>query len=168
MDFMCNFCNNNFKTNGHLKRHQDTVKYCLEIQKRHLEKNTDFMCTACSKVFTTKQNLQNHINICKENLKNIIKNLEKSKDVLQKSKDALQKLYDESVKSKNQLIHDLQIKLEIYEKDHEFIKEIAKQPKNIINNKVLLLSPFAMSQKDINSIINHKFAKEYFLDDQKG
>ena len=156
MDLICNFCNNKFKSAGHLKRHKTTVKYCLKIQKEKadLENVSEFICTSCSKVFATNQNLQNHINICKENFKNIISDLQKSNDDFQK------------------LIHELQIKVEIYEKDHELIKEIAKQPKNTVNNnvnnKVLLLSPFVMTQKDINSIINEQFTKEYFLDGQKG
>ena len=160
--FKCKFCNNNFKTNILLTRHQTTVKYCLKIQKEK-EDESKFTCIDCDKEFTTKQTLVSHVNICKRKFQNIIIDLENK--IIEK---------DDLLNTKNDIIKELKIKLEIFEKDHEFIKEIAKQPKtqnNTINNnnsKVMMLSPFTMTQNDINTLVNNNFTKEHFLDGQKG
>jgi len=172
----CIYCSHSFKTNVLLKRHQTTVKYCLKLQEKKEEEDKNFICNHCKKEFTTKQTLNNHINICRIKFQNIILQKEKIigdlKNLLQ-TNDNLLKTKENLLKEKDDIIIELKAKLEIYEKDHEFIKEIAKQPKtqnNTVNNnnKVLILSPFNLTQNDINVIVNDKFTKEHFLAGQKG
>ena len=173
---ICNFCNNTFKSTSHLKKHQETVKYCLKIQEERKNKSKKFICIGCKKEYTTNQNLKIHLGSCK-NIKDK-NNSDKEKiitdlqNLLQQKDDLLQQNAD-TLKDNEKIITELRAKIEIYEKDHEFIKEIAKQPKtqnNTINNnnKVMMLSPFTMTQKDIATIVNNNFTKEHFLDGQKG
>lgn len=165
--FDCKFCGSSFKTATLLKRHQTTVKYCLKIQEEK-----EFVCDGCSKSFTTKQYFNVHISSCKI-LKD--KNLEKNileKDILIKDLRKVLEEKEKLLKEKDDHIIGLKAKIEIYVKDHETVREIAKQPKTqnntINNNKVLVLSPFSLSQMDINSIVDNKFTKEHFLCGQKG
>lgn len=166
--FDCKFCGSSFKTATLLKRHQTTVKYCLKIQEEN-----EFICDGCEKSFTTKQYFNVHISSCKI-LKD--KNLEKNileKDILIKDLRKVLEEKEKLLKDRDDIIIELKAKIEIYVKDHETVREIAKQPKtqnNTINNnnKVLVLSPFSLSQMDINSIVDNKFTKEHFLCGQKG
>lgn len=125
--YQCEFCNKEFKSNSSLNYHKKTTKYCLKIQNKF---NTELECKFCFKNFTSKQSLDYHLNICKqvkENLDEITKNdNEKLKLIIEE-----QKIY----------ISKLETKVEIYEKDHNTISDIAKQSRitntntnNIINN----------------------------------
>ena len=159
--FSCNFCSRKFKTSSLLTRHKNTAKYCLKIQKNEEETNNN-TCKDCNKHFSSKQVLVSHLSICKDKFLNIISDKDKTIKELQ-----------QLLKEKDEYIVKLEAKIEIYETDHDTIKEIAKQPKtqnNTINNnnKVLILSPFNLTQSDINAIVDDKFTTEHFLNGQKG
>lgn len=66
-DIVCNFCHKKFLNSSNLKKHQNTTKYCLELQQKNI--TDDFKCEYCSKKFTRKDVLEEHLNTCKE-LKN--------------------------------------------------------------------------------------------------
>ena len=59
----CQFCKKEFAYKGTLVTHQQTAKYCLELQGKVCSK---FDCQFCGKKFTTQQNLNDHDSICKE------------------------------------------------------------------------------------------------------
>ena len=149
----CSYCKREFKTDQYVLLHQKTAKYCLKIQG---EREIKYFCSFCNKSCTTKQNFENHQKSCK--------NLQTTQiSESQKSIYELQNI----IKDKDILIMKLQTQLEIYKKDREVLNQIAKQPRNT-NNKVLILSPFIMTQNQINSIVEDKFTAEDFLNGQRG
>ena len=65
--------------------------------------------------------------------------------------------------------------VEIYKSDHECVQEIAKQPKinnnntiNNNNNKYMNITPFMVSQRDVERVVNLNFTEDIFLEGQKG
>jgi len=152
----CEFCNKKFKTNSILNHHKKTTKYCLKIQNKN---NTELECKFCSKNFTSKQSLDYHLQICKhvkENFEEILKNdIEKLKLVIDEQKNYISKL---------------EAKIEIYEKDHETIFDIAKQTKitntnNIINN--LAIFDIDKITENFSSKLEY-ITKEDIINGQKG
>lgn len=121
--FTCEFCNKEFKSSSSLNHHMKTTKYCLKIQNIN-NINDELLCKFCLKNFTSRQSLDYHLRICKH----MNEKLEDENKELKLTIEE-QKIY----------ISKLETKVEIYEKDHETIYDIAKQTKitttnNIINN----------------------------------
>ena len=127
--FKCEFCNKILRSISSLNQHQKTTKYCLKIQNKV---NDNFICLYCENIFTTKQALSKHLDICKEK-KDDTKE-EKIKTLEEKYLKNIEELHEKDIE-----IATLKAKIEIYEKDHDTISDIAKQTKvtttnNIINN----------------------------------
>ena len=85
-EYTCKWCNTHFSTNGNLKHHQKTAKYCLELQGK--EKST-FTCEECNNEFSLETSLKRHMkNACrgmilKEN-KRLVEAAKKDKETIQK------------------------------------------------------------------------------------
>ena len=180
----CEFCNKKFKTNSILNHHKKTTKYCLKIQNKN---NTELECKFCSKNFTSKQSLDYHLQICKhvkENSEEILKNdIEKLKLVIDEQKNDIEKfklVIDEQkndieklklvIDEQKNYISKLEAKIEIYEKDHETIFDIAKQTKitntnNIINN--LAIFDIDKITENFSSKLEY-ITKEDIINGQKG
>jgi hypothetical protein len=62
----CEFCNKTFTSKHILLTHQNSAKYCLNIQGRD---NCKFECEYCQRAFRVKQTLVDHLTICKEKIK---------------------------------------------------------------------------------------------------
>jgi hypothetical protein len=69
---ICNFCNKSFVNAIVLKNHQKTAKFCIEMQKRSNQNETNnneleisYNCEYCDKKFTQKISLKTHYNSCK-------------------------------------------------------------------------------------------------------
>ena len=120
-------------------------------------------------------------NICIDN--NIkINNIIKEKENIIKEKNKLIDILENSLKDANNSIeklknekHNLEELNNIYKTDHECLKEIAKQPKNVNttnnnNSKILtLISPFNINDKDkIRNIVNDNYNVNYIFSGQKG
>jgi hypothetical protein len=102
-----------------------------------------------------------------EKLKEKDLKIKDKKDFIEELKDEILELKEEIAQFKGQL----KGKNEIYEKDHECILEMAKQPKNSTttnNNKILNISTLDLSDKRVKSAIDTKFVKEYIHDGQDG
>lgn len=178
MLYLCEYCNKNYSNKYTLNKHKNTNKKCLEIQKKTY-KNSDkinFICEYCEKHFTSKQSLNSHYDVCickkiyGKMKKEYDVELDKSKEQQIKIKELEDKIKDLEIEKK---IIELQTKNIIYEKDHEFIKEIAKQPKNVNqtnnnNNKYLYLSPLSFTKDEIANTVNNNFTKDHFFNGQKG
>jgi len=143
-EIKCEFCNTEFKYRSSLKNHMKTAKFCLDIQNKVEVKNNEFICEHCNYEFRAKRNLQSHLLICKEKMIfNIKDELKKQYDEeIKLIKDEIKLLKEKHLEEINEqkiYIASLEAKLEIYEKDHNVISDIAKQTKitttnNIVNN----------------------------------
>ena len=166
-DFECKFCKKYFKNISSLNHHTKTAKYCLSIQNNENIKK-DFICKYCNIEFTAKRNLQSHLLICKQKLIFDIKN-ELEKQYLDEIR-LLKEKHLEEINNQKIYIASLVAKIEIYEKDHNVISDIAKQTKitntnNIVNNLAIY---------DVNKITEHfsnkleYITKEDIINGQKG
>jgi hypothetical protein len=62
-EFVCQYCNKQFSTKYILNNHQQTAKYCLELQSKTIK--SDYECNDCGKIFSKKFSFDRHIQICK-------------------------------------------------------------------------------------------------------
>ena len=170
--YNCQHCSNDFATEILLIRHQNTAKYCLELQGKEVSKKEKqkqiYKCSDCNSILATKQSLINHANTCK---------VLKHKTSLEKDKEI------ENLKKENNdlktFIAELQGKLEIYKDSQDCLKEIAKQPKTVqtkniqnnhnnINNKYFYLTPLSLTQEIIKQKIEENFTEKHLIEGQKG
>jgi hypothetical protein len=158
MSFICEFCNNSYRTKNNLLNHQKTAKFCIELRnKTELEHydNKSFSCEKCLKNFTRKDTLEKHISICKiivrEKIENTINNyeLENNKlrldiEILKKqlsnSLEEINKIKNEnivlniSLNLKNEIIKDLNEKYNILlDKNNDVIKFAVNKPTSTTN-----------------------------------
>jgi len=163
-ELKCNFCGKSFKYKSSLKKHIQTAKFCLNIQNKaepEIEKKK-FICEYCNCEFKCKQNLQSHLLVCKE------KDKLKLREEYNKKLEDLKNEYLDIINNQKIIIAELNGKIQIYERDHNVISDIAKQTKitntnNIINN---------MAVYDIDSIkdrlINSNITKMHIMNGQSG
>jgi hypothetical protein len=95
--YICTFCNKEYKTLSSLNHHQKTAKFCIELQKKeetNLKHIELFNCEYCSKEFTAKYNYNIHVISCKEKklqdtnyMINRIKELETQNEKIKKEKE---------------------------------------------------------------------------------
>ena len=131
----CQYCNQILKTQGALKKHQNTAKYCLTKQNKNAP--VEHTCCACGKTFTRKSSLEDHLKICKANIPSV--------NVLQEIIETIKKdleislLQIENLKVQNKKDLDAAL-LQILERDRQIddYKEkmfiLASKPTNHINN----------------------------------
>lgn len=154
----CKYCSNDFNNISALNAHQKFTKYCIKIQnemKQNEEISDNFTCYDCSKVLTTKQSLLKHTVSC--NAKRV------------------REIKDDEIKQKNLQIIELKIEIErlkneveIYKKDHETIREIAKQPRIQNQQNITNLNIFGITSDEIKNQVDKNFNKNHLLDGQKG
>jgi len=118
--FKCEFCNTELKSLSSLNYHKNNAKYCLSLQNKE-PVNKVFMCEYCDTELKSNKALNYHSKICDKKYSSIVEKLENK------------------INEQNIYIASLEAKIEIYEKDHNVISDIAKQTKitntnNIINN----------------------------------
>lgn len=67
MSYLCEYCNTKFDYKSHLTRHQQTAKYCLDIQQKLgiTIPEPRFKCP-CGETFTRKNQLERHFNRCQQ------------------------------------------------------------------------------------------------------
>ena len=131
----CQYCNQILKTQGALKKHQNTAKYCLTKQNKNAL--VEHTCCACGKTFTRKSSLEDHLKICKANIPSV--------NVLQEIIETIKKdleislLQIENLKVQNKKDLDAAL-LQILERDRQIddYKEkmfiLASKPTHHINN----------------------------------
>ena len=69
MSIECEFCKKIFSSKSNLYTHQNTAKYCLDLQGNSSDK--EFKCEFCNKQYAQKKGLVLHISSCKEREKKI-------------------------------------------------------------------------------------------------
>lgn len=164
---LCDFCGKQFKNKSSLNHHIKTAKFCLSIQNKEII-IAEFKCNFCKCVLKNKRNLQTHIMICKE--KDIYDAKTKLSIQHMEEMRVLKEKHTEEINEYKIIIASLEAKIDIYEKDHNVISDIAKQTKitntnNIVNN---------LAVYDINKIteqFSNKLdciTKEDIINGQKG
>jgi|UniRef100_A0A6C0J3W5 hypothetical protein len=163
MSLTCEFCNKSFCSKSSLNNHKKTAKYCLEIQNRELIDVKEFKCKYCKKKFCTQELLNKHELKCIDFLNG--KLIEKD-EIIEKQKEDISNLEKKVI--------ELDAKLEIYkeqgEKSFEVVEQIAKQPKQQVNNnqKILINTPLDLSNDAVVQAIQEKFSHDYLTQGQKG
>ena len=144
---MFKYCKKSLSNKSNLSNHQKTVKYCLKIQEKILETNTE-----------------------KDEIVKDIKNKKLESELLEKD-EIMRKMKDLEVKNKI-LESELNIYKELAKHNQMTVDKIATQPKNIkntvINNKILNMIPFDLENSDFSEVIKNEFTKNYMEDGQKG
>ena len=175
----CEFCQKDFSTKGTLLSHQKTAKYCLEIQGKNVENNSNFKCEYCDKTFTLKHNLNDHISICKEKPKKEIEN--RYKKLIKEHNNEIKKIREEhdkeisyherehkkDIEVLNQIIGKLESKLENYEKR---LFDMASRPNTTHtnnNNKTVVINNDDNSEekKDIPLTVDEKIQCALFINE---
>jgi len=177
--FTCDFCKKYFKNMSSLNHHIKTAKYCLSIQSKGTYKIIDdFICRYCNYEFKTKRNLQCHLSTCKKKLifdiKDELKNQynEEIKILKEKQIEEIKLLKEnqlEEMNDKKKYIATLEAKIEIYEKDHDVISDIAKQTKITTNNIVNNLAIYDIDKitKQFSNKLEY-ITKDDIINGQKG
>jgi hypothetical protein len=166
----CEYCNTQFKSTSSLNFHQKSAKYCLKIQNKNEiieEKDKNEQCQICMKVFTKKYIFTHIQNSCITNINSFIK------DLKNESNDLRNKLNEKELElqKKEREIIELKSITNILKNDHDCLKDIARQPKNITNNNKILniVTPLNLTNTDqLKTIIDTKYKLDYIFSGQKG
>ena len=155
----CEFCEKQLKTISSLNYHKKTNKKCLKIQDS--KNNSLKSCEFCHKYFANS-NLKIHEKSCK---------IKKKKDDEEKD-DIIENQKKEILFLKNEIFR-LETENNIYIKDHEFVKTIASQPKNITttNNNILNNTNTNFNFNDpekVKLMIDSKLTQNHIVNGQKG
>ena len=175
----CNFCKKIFSSKSSLNNHQKTTKYCLNIQNKGDVNN--FSCQHCNKCFTVKKTFVTHLKTCKKLEAELKEKKSNEKEYINKIEQQLKELKEynkellEQLKEKDKENNLLKGQILIYKDDHEFIKEIAKQPKTntntntITTNNLNINSILDFNNLDkIKCLIKDNLDIQYIIDGQKG
>ena len=179
MSLECNFCKKVFSTKSNLLNHQKKAKYCLKIQKQKEIPNSEsedinFKCEYCQRNFSTKRVLSNHKTVCLEYYKYLFQSNNNNYESKLLEKDELISKQKEDIGNLEKKIIEVEAKLEIYkeqgEKSFGVVEQIAKQPKQQVNNnqKILINTPLDLSSGAVVQAIQEKFSHDYLTQGQKG
>jgi hypothetical protein len=144
-DYICEFCNKEFKSISNLNYHKKTAKYCLDIQSKNNQeiKQDIHECNICKKQFNRNSILQSHLEKCKEknDLKSNKEEILHLKKLLEEKDILLQRQINE-LDYKDNLIEKYKKELEqqeikyqnkIEELDKRYIERITTLEKEIIS-----------------------------------
>jgi hypothetical protein len=168
----CKFCNKQLSTVGNLNYHIKNNKNCLEIQKNHEQNDNNNLvsCDFCKKSFSNKT-LKVHLKSCKNKIIKEKDDIIKEKNDIIKEKD---EIIEEMKKEKNDIIEEMKNKIleletenKIYKNDHDFVKNMAAQPKTT-NNKIKVMNNFFDNPEKVKQIVNEKLTQNHIVDGQKG
>ena len=175
----CEYCKKQFASTSSLNNHKKKALYCLKIQKeqgvnieKELNKNiiSEYNCNLCNKKFKSKINLKHHLeNLCTNNSLQINDIIKKLKEEV-KSRDILIDQINASNNALKEMNNFLKGMNSVLKTDHDCVHDIAKQPKNINNNKILnILSPMDFTNKEIiKNKIEDSYKLDYIFSGQKG
>ena len=181
----CKFCKKQLSTVGNLNYHIKNNKKCLEIQKnqnQNCDNNMLVYCEFCNKQFSNKS-LKTHLQCCKNKIvkekddiieeKNKIEKSLKEKDDIIVEKDNLLKEKDEIIEEMKNKILKLETENDIYKNDHDFVKNLASQPKtnnttNNNNNKIRVMNNFFDNPEKVKQLVDEKLTQNHICDGQKG
>ena len=82
MVFLCKYCNHSFVSQGNLRSHQKTAKYCLALQEETLVPEN--VCNGCGKKFTRSYDLLRHTKTCSEEIARLLREKDMKNEELEK------------------------------------------------------------------------------------
>ena len=98
--------------------------------------------------------------------------MKKEKDDIIVEKDNLLKEKDDIIEEMKNRILKLETENDIYKNDHDFVKNLASQPKittnNNNNNKIKVMNNFFDNPEKVKQIVNDKLTQNHICDGQKG
>jgi hypothetical protein len=158
----CKFCNKNFSTISNLNYHMKNNKKCLETQE--VQKNDNILkpCDFCKKSFSNKA-LKVHLRTCKIKKEKEIEEKDQMFEIIIKEKDVI-------IEEMKNRILELETENKIYKNDHDFVKNMAAQPKttNNNNNKIRVMNNFFDNPEKVKQLVNEKLTQDHICDGQKG
>ena len=173
----CEFCKKQLSTVGNLNYHIKNNKNCLEIQKNQDQNDNNNLvsCDFCKKSFSNKT-LKVHLKSCKNKI------IKEKDDIIKEKDDIIKEIKNEKddiIKEKDEIIEEMKnriLKLEtendIYKNDHDFVKNLAAQPKttntNTNNNKIRVMNNFFDNPEKVKQLVNDKLTQDHICDGQKG
>ena len=176
----CEFCKTTLKSLSSLNYHKKTNKKCLE--KQNILTDKFIPCEFCNKTFAQKT-LKIHLLSCKnkkvkekddiiEELlkeKNITDNLLKEKDdIIEEKNDIIEENRKEILFLQNRILK-LETENDIYKNDHDFVKNLASQPKTTNNNnKIKVMNNFFDNPEKVKQLVDEKLTQDHICDGQKG
>ena len=189
-DMECKFCKTQLSTVGNLNYHIKNNKKCLDIQKKQNQTDNNMLvsCDFCKKQFSNKS-LKTHLQCCKNKTIELIEEKVKLIEYMKKEKDDL---IEEHKKEKDDLIEEhkeekdemkeeilflqnrilkLETENDIYKNDHDFVKNLAAQPKitnTNNNNKIRVMNNFFDNPEKVKQLVNDKLTQNHICDGQKG
>jgi hypothetical protein len=165
----CKFCNKNFSTISNLNYHMKNNKKCLETQEVQKNDNILKSCDFCKKNFSNKA-LKVHLRICKIKKEKEKDDIIKEKDDVIEEKDKLLKEKDTIIEEMKNRILELETENKIYKNDHDFVKNMAAQPKttNNNNNKIRIMNNFFDNPEKVKQLVDEKLTQDHICDGQKG
>jgi hypothetical protein len=183
--YKCEFCSNDYGSRKILKKHQQTAKFCIDIQKRNQKRNQEeldekntrhlaeteylsFQCNFCRDDFTQKCNLERHYETCKIRLKKIKEENEQKKDmIILKLNEEINKYKEDTLKYKDEINNyktellvlkkELSIKDEINQKLEKEIQTLKLKIDNTYN------SFFEKEEKLVDTLLhqNNSMSKNF-------
>ena len=164
----CEFCKTTLKSLSSLNYHKKTNKKCLE--KQNIILTDKFIpCEFCNKTFTS-QTLKTHLLSCKN------KKEQEKDDLLKEKDDLIEEMKKEKDEMKNEILFlqnrilKLETENDIYKNDHDFVKNLASQPKttNNNNNKIRVMNNFFDNPEKVKQLVDEKLTQNHICDGQKG
>jgi len=136
------------------------------LEKQNITSTDEFTsCEFCDKTFTSRI-LKTHLKSCKNK---IIKEKDDIIEAMKKEKDISDNLY-EIIEEMKKRILELETENKIYKNDHDFVKNMAAQPKITTNNnnKIRVMNNFFDNPEKVKQLVDEKLTQDHICDGQKG
>jgi len=153
MDFFCNYCKKQYKSNYSLQRHQQSKK-CLNKQQ---ELKSETTCRYCSKIFNSSE-FEHHENICENKKDFIINELNNENKTLKKELEFYKKHYESNQKHLVNIAKSKNVNIQNTSN--------INNSKNIINNLNIFDPNYLKEQIEI--ILDEKLTEEIVCRGQEG
>jgi hypothetical protein len=158
MEYICEFCNKNFKSKGILKTHQMSAKFCLNLRNNNLI-NQQYECEHCEKKYTVKVNLDSHLLKCRKRIENHYKKIIEEKDKIIETKESEIKYLHNQIKELASIA---------IEKPN-VINHVNNNSNNkMIDNRTLNMVPFNLTEEKVLEVLKEKFQEKHLLKGQEG
>lgn len=174
--FVCQFCEKTFSSKSNMTNHQNTAKFCINLQNK--DEYKFFECPHCDKKFTSHYRQLEHA--CEKNKKKrdelqIIEQKRKDEEtkIIEDCEKRFHEKYQEKLKDKDEYIAKLEARIDKFEKT---IADIALQPKTTntttnTNNStnMTIMNRFDINDtKQIGEVIQKYLTKDVIARGQEG